>query len=510
MGKTTAALALAREYGWTVVEMNASDARNQHAIEQVAGRASLTATLGDDGVFRRPAEGGRTLIVLDEADSLSGRALEVRTERAAPVTLRDFLRSRYVTIDAVNRAWGLGASGAPKAFTEWSDLPASGGRAAWSKLAPAQRDLADWKSDARPPDYSDRGGLGAIARLVRDTRQPVLLIVNDSDPLLRNAPGLKALLTLIRFRALEPAEVKGLLRSTILHESYLVSPEALDGIVRRSFGDVRGALNDLEVVAALPPDHAAAFLASRDLTGDVWRFVGEVFREPRFYRNVEVRDRSDTTPDDLFPWFEENLIRFASSPRALADGVTSLGRAELALARARRHRVWGLWSFASEIFTGGAALYAADGRTPRETTVGFPSFLSLMGRTRFTRQLRQSAAGKSGARFHVSRRKATEIYLPFLEALAREGGGRRRSDARTALAASVVRELQLTPEEVGVILGAGPEEAVVTRLFAESSGTPEAEESETPDESASRGVRAPRGKGARATPRTGQRRLGSS
>ncbi|MCI4347875.1 MAG: AAA family ATPase, partial [Thermoplasmata archaeon] len=73
VGKTTLALALARSHGWTVVEMNASDARNQTAIEAVAGRAALTHTLGDSGVYRAPADGGRTLILLDEADSLTGR-----------------------------------------------------------------------------------------------------------------------------------------------------------------------------------------------------------------------------------------------------------------------------------------------------------------------------------------------------------------------------------------------------------------------------------------------------
>jgi hypothetical protein len=204
------------------------------------------------------------------------------------------------------------------------------------------------------------------------------------------------------------------------------------------------------------------------------------------------------------------LIRFAADRTALAAGIDSLGRAELALARARRQRVWGLWSFASEIFSGGAALHAANGRTPRDTTVGFPQFLSLMGRTRFTRQLRQSAAGKTGARFHVSRRKATEIYLPFLEAIARERGGHRRSAERAELAASVVQELGLTPEEVGVILGAGPEESVVTRLFAGSKAEPAATPEDGSPTTTSRRARTPRGKSSTPGARPGQRRLGSS
>ncbi len=37
VGKTSSALALANDLGWSAVEMNASDARNEAAIERVAG-----------------------------------------------------------------------------------------------------------------------------------------------------------------------------------------------------------------------------------------------------------------------------------------------------------------------------------------------------------------------------------------------------------------------------------------------------------------------------------------
>ncbi len=61
-GKTSAALALAREMGWQVVEMNASDARTQEKVESVAIAAALQQTLF----------GGRKLVLLDEADALHG------------------------------------------------------------------------------------------------------------------------------------------------------------------------------------------------------------------------------------------------------------------------------------------------------------------------------------------------------------------------------------------------------------------------------------------------------
>jgi replication factor C large subunit len=73
IGKTSAALALAHEMGWTVVEMNASDSRNAAAIKAVATRGAVLQTFSDTGEFLTVNQGGRKLIVLDEADNVFGR-----------------------------------------------------------------------------------------------------------------------------------------------------------------------------------------------------------------------------------------------------------------------------------------------------------------------------------------------------------------------------------------------------------------------------------------------------
>ncbi len=64
-GKSVSAAALARDFGWDLVEMNASDKRTMGEINRVAGSASTSGTLL--GVV-----GGKRLIVLDEADNIHG------------------------------------------------------------------------------------------------------------------------------------------------------------------------------------------------------------------------------------------------------------------------------------------------------------------------------------------------------------------------------------------------------------------------------------------------------
>lgn len=64
VGKTSSAHALARDLGWEVIELNASDQRTAGVIEKIAGSAASMNTFF----------GGKRLIILDEADNLHGNA----------------------------------------------------------------------------------------------------------------------------------------------------------------------------------------------------------------------------------------------------------------------------------------------------------------------------------------------------------------------------------------------------------------------------------------------------
>jgi replication factor C large subunit len=69
-GKTSSALALAHDLGWTTLELNASDARNETTIKRVATVGAMNETFDQFGGFTPSSRGGRKLIILDEADNL--------------------------------------------------------------------------------------------------------------------------------------------------------------------------------------------------------------------------------------------------------------------------------------------------------------------------------------------------------------------------------------------------------------------------------------------------------
>jgi len=488
VGKTSSALALANEFGWSVVEMNASDARNERAIEQVAGRASITHSL-----LEVPGARGarRALILLDEADSLSGRATETAKAPVAPPSLREFLRGRYGSVADLNRTWGLSEGGKPAPFAEWEKIPRSPGNFAWARLASARRDLDDWRAAGKPRDSTDRGGLAAIARLVRSTRQPLLLTVNDDQVLTRYSAVFRTAVVRIRFGTLRDRELTTQLSAIARREGFDLAPGAIDAIVRRAHGDMRAALNDLDAIAPLPNGPLQlALVGFRDITSDFEAVTEEVLSEARFYRSGEIRDRLDAPPDDLFPWIEENLPFFAPDPSHRAAAVEHLAQAERLLARARRFRVWGLWSYASEAMTGGVSLAIRDAPVPIAGRAQFPRFLGEMGRSRSSRATRDAIAQKAGRRFHLSRAKARESVLPFLERLFDAYGDRSLRPAVGGVVLRIVRELELTAEEIGYIARVPAEAELIEELLVRRES-----ESET-DSNVASGADAEDGRGA--------------
>ncbi len=496
VGKTSAAVALAQERGWALVEMNASEARNQAAIERVAGRASLTQSLD---ALPGPGHRHRTLILLDEADCLSGgRTSEGSRPASTVVALRSFLEGRYGTVAALNAAWGLAAGTKTKPFDAWTAIPRTPGNSAWAKLPAARRDLDDWKASAEPEPTGDRGGMGAIARLLRSTRQPLVLTVNEDRPLHRASAVFRSAARTIVFGPIASGDLSVRLAAIARSERVELGPSGVAPIVARAAGDLRAALNDLEAIALLPPGAPRVDpLGGRDRASDFADFTGEVLSRPRYYRTVEVRERLDAPPDDLLPWIEENVPWFAEDARHRDAGFARLRAADLLLARARRWRAYGLWSYATEILTGGTSLAVRDRPLAGGGHAAFPQFLGAMGYSRSARGVRDAVVAKLGHRLHLSKRKSRATALPFLEALLGEAAGLPPTAPRVRTARAVVAELELLPEEVAGLLGLNADSPAVRHLLPEASEEAEAVAEPEPSSAPEAPARA-----------RGQRRLG--
>ncbi len=381
IGKTSAALALANEMGWTVVEMNASDSRNADAIERVATRGAVLQTFSDSGEFLRTEQGGRKLIVLDEADHVFGR--------------------------------------------------------------------------------EDKGGIAAIVEMIRSTRQPVVLIVNDYYALTRRSSSLKRLCKTIKFQGIHEDAMKNVLRTVAAKEAVEVAPEVLDVIAERASGDLRSAINDLESLAIGTREVASRSTASlgyRDRELTIFPVVEEILRsgDAKRARNA-VRDL-DESPEDLILWIDQNLGPEFGRLEDIARGYDALARADVYLGRVRRRQSYGLWSYASELMSSGVAV-ARRGRA-RGGQLEFPYYLIQMARSRAQRGARNSVASKLARLLHVSRKSVLEDLLPTIRALFA---------ADEELRIHVTAQLGLDEREAAFLLGEAETSHAVKHLLEKAA-----------------------------------------
>jgi replication factor C large subunit len=377
VGKTSAALALASEMGWPVTEMNASDSRNAGAIQKVATRGSVLQTFSPTGEFLRADQGGRKLIVLDEADNIFGR--------------------------------------------------------------------------------EDQGGISAIVSMIRETRQPVVLIVNDYYALTRRSSSLRRLCRTIRFQAINRATMKSLLRTVCAEEGVEATDDVLDFVVERSEGDLRSALNDLESIAigktSIRGD-ATQSVGYRDRTRTIFTALEEIFRSGDAKRAKQAVAALDESPEDLILWVDHNIPHEYADRGDQSRAFESLSRADIYLGRVKRRQDYGLWSYASEMMSQGVAM-ARYGR-PRGGQLEFPLFLMAMSRSRSARMARNSLARKLGRYLHASSSLVLTDVLPTFKALF-------QGDEELRL--QITSQLELEEKELAFLLDESEDSHAVKHLL---------------------------------------------
>lgn len=341
VGKTSAAHALAQDMGWDVIELNASDARSAPTILRVAGTGSVSTTFASDGSFRPASDGGRTLIILDEADNLYERGGSAAT---------------------------------------------SGGN-----------------------DMSDRGGKRAIIQTIRQSRQPIILIVNDYYSLTKGSgAALRTLAEPIKFQRPQARSVAKRLAEICKAEGVKAQPDALIRLAEEAGGDLRAAVNDLQAAAQghdLIRVEDVRGLGNRDTGRSVFDAMPDIFKtmDIEVARNA-TRDL-DENPEHIILWVDENLPLEYKEPGDLSRGYAALSKADVYLGRVRRRQYYGLWSYASQMMTAGVAM-AKKQPYKGWTRWQFPGWLRRMSSSKAQRGLRDGVARKIAAHTHTSMREA--------------------------------------------------------------------------------------------------------
>jgi replication factor C large subunit len=354
VGKTALVNAAAKEFGFTIIEMNASDTRSEKAINAVAKPATSYVALDS---FTAQSKGN--MLFLDEVDGIAGN--------------------------------------------------------------------------------EDRGGVGAIIRIVENSRVPVILAANDPD--LSKLRPLKKVCFLVRFQQVRIPLIIALLQKICLLEHVKAEFEALERIAQNSRGDVRSAINDLQSLSE--ENHTltlqdTSMLSSRNKDISMDETLRGFFSAKSIADASSLLRYSSVDYDDFLLSVSDNLPRRYTDPAELEAAYDFVSRADVFRGRVGTENWHLLKYFFNELAQ--AAAVNPESYKPFEFITPPIRIITLFW-TKGKRTMLNGICGKIGAQCHVSRETAKQDFVPFIKELLQK-----------SKASAIADWFKFTPEEVDFLV----------------------------------------------------------
>ena len=358
VGKTALANAAAKEFGFTIIEMNASDTRSEKAINAVAKPATSYVAL-DNFSTQNQIKGKGNILFLDEVDGIAGN--------------------------------------------------------------------------------EDRGGVGAIIKIVEEARTPVIMAANDPD--VEKLRPLKKVCLLVRFQQIRIPLVIALLQKICLLEHVKAEFEALERIAQNSRGDVRSAINDLQSLGE--GTHSLTLqdtimLSSRNKDISMDDTLRGFFSTKSIAEVSSLLSYSNVDYDDFLLSIGDNLPRRYTDPAELAVAYDFVSRADVFRGRIGTEH-WFLLKYFFNCLSKAAAVNPESYKP--FTFISPPIRIITLFWTKGKRTMLDGICGKIGAQCHVSHGKAKNDFVPFVKELLQKQKG-----------STLTTWFKFTPEEVDFLI----------------------------------------------------------
>jgi len=206
----------------------------------------------------------------------------------------------------------------------------------------------------------DRGGVEAILRLIKETRNPIVMIATGSaesweellNPLIRVSE-------LIEVRHAPMANVLQLLKRICDSLEIEAQEEALELVAERSNGDLRSAVNDLEAAARGKKTVSlddVYWLGNRDRKNGLTEVLHKIFSAKSFREAREAQEASPVKYEELFEWVYENIPYFYEDSHDLSRAMEALARADMYKKRADDTQEYRLLKYFFDAMTAEVAL----------------------------------------------------------------------------------------------------------------------------------------------------------
>lgn len=267
----------------------------------------------------------------------------------------------------------------------------------------------------------DRGGAQAIAKILRETNNPVILTANDvyADKKLAVIRPYCELLQMKRVNALSIAKR---LREICEKENVSFEKGALELLAKRSEGDVRAAILDLQTLAAKGKITVSDVesLSYREREQNIFMIVAQIMRAKSFAQVRLARARAEVDDELLLAWIEEN-IPLQYDPEDVSRAFDYISRGDMYEGRITKRQYFGLRRYSYDLMTACAVLSRSK-EYKGWVKYQFPTILKRLHASMQARAIRQSICKKIGKRINESARSVAAYELPLIQTLFSDKG----------------------------------------------------------------------------------------
>ena len=196
---------------------------------------------------------------------------------------------------------------------------------------------------------SDRGGISAIVSLIPEITCPVVLTAIDIEN--EKIKPLKNKCNSIPLIKISSDKIIKILTNIAESEKIEYNKDLLETIATKTNGDIRAAINDLQVYTTFSlVDNE---LVSRDNEDTIPIMLKKVFRTENLLDAAIAIDNTAIDLDESILWLEENIPIEYKTKREVSNAFNYLSRADVFIGRIRRRQNWGFLVYEKYLMSSG-------------------------------------------------------------------------------------------------------------------------------------------------------------
>jgi len=201
----------------------------------------------------------------------------------------------------------------------------------------------------------DRGGISELISLLDESAFPIIITANDIWH--KKFSMLRKKAELVQLKEVDYKIVLEVLNDVCKKENCAVSNELLVSIAIKARGDIRAALNDLQILSKMDNPELMKETKGRNKEESIFTALQHVFQNSKINEEmIRVYDEVNMPIDDIFLWIEEN-VPLAYKGEELCKAIEALSMADVFRGRIRRQRHWRFMVY--EYFLLGAGIAGA-------------------------------------------------------------------------------------------------------------------------------------------------------